>query len=92
MLCKQCWQWRQKVEGINEQLANFDIAWGKYLRKVKNPITAKHLGETLEETRDWLNRRLKLLTGIGDRECRPGRCILCDLGKEANYEFSQSKE
>ena len=77
MLCKQCWIWRQQVEAINEQLANFDRGWGKYLGRIKNPIRAKQLGESLDRTRDGLSHRLKLLTEIEDKECPEAKCILC---------------
>ena len=80
MLCKECWIYRQKLEGTKERLSNLDINTAKFLGKeANNPTTVAHWNKTLDELADHLDRLWrKLVVEIGDRECTQGRCILLE--------------
>lgn len=87
MQCKQCWIWRQAVDSVKRELADLEKYKGKLLRIKRKSPTVEKLIKTLDETQNYKFSRQERLTEIGDKECRPDRCILCDLGKEVNDGF-----
>ena len=79
MLCKECWIYRQKLEGTKDQLSSLDIDTARFLGKdANNPGIAARFNEPLDKVFDYLDHLWrKLIVEIGDKKCPLGRCILC---------------
>jgi len=78
MLCKNCWIYRQRLEGTQDQLSHLTQDCARMLgRRVKDPMIASRFREALNETLDNLEAQWRwLITEIGDRQCPEGNCLL----------------
>jgi hypothetical protein len=78
MLCKECWIYRQKLEGTEERLSNLTIDTAQFLgERINNPDTAARFKESTDKVYDYLyDLRRKLIVEIADIECPKGACIL----------------